>query len=119
MTKYFLVAAMALSAIFPGAARSQKHPAAPSSEERATQTERGRTVYHDRCEICHFSDSTAQKIGPGLKDIYKRKKFSGGTKVDDASMEKWILNGSNNMPPFRDVLSVAEIHDVIAYLKSI
>src|ERR1700686_4574348 len=67
--------------------------------------QRGLVVYKDRCAICHFSESDAKKIGPGLKGIYKRGKFADGGKVDDASMEKWILNGGKNMPPFRPVLN--------------
>jgi mono/diheme cytochrome c family protein len=80
---------------------------------------RGRDLYDRRCEICHFSESSAQKMGPGLKELYKRGKFSDGRKVDDASIEKWILNGSENMPPFKGELNPAQIHDLIAYLKTL
>ena len=62
---------------------------------------RGRAIYRDRCAICHFSDSNAGKIGPGLKGIYKRGKFANGGKVDDASMERWIVKGGKDMPPFQ------------------
>ena len=62
---------------------------------------RGRIVYRDRCEICHFSESSAQKIGSGMKGIYKRGTFADGSKVNDASIEKWIANGGKNMPPYK------------------
>jgi cytochrome c len=81
--------------------------------------ERGMTVYKDQCAICHFSDSDAKKIGPGLKGIFKREKFHDGGKVDDPSMEKWILSGGKNMPPFKSVLNTIQIRDLIAYLRTL
>jgi mono/diheme cytochrome c family protein len=80
---------------------------------------RGRIVFRDRCTICHYSDSTAQKIGPGLKRLYGRGKFTNGAKADDASVENWILNGSKNMPPFKGALTPVQMRDLLAYLKSI
>jgi mono/diheme cytochrome c family protein len=80
---------------------------------------RGLGVYKERCAICHFSESDAKKIGPGLKAIYKRGKFPDGGKVNDASMEKWILSGGKDMPPFQQVLNPNQIHDLIAYLKTL
>ncbi len=76
-------------------------------------------MYHDRCEICHFSESDARKIGPGLKGIYKRGKFAAGNKIDDASMLKWIVNGGKDMPPFKPVLNPGQLQDLISYLKTL
>ena len=80
---------------------------------------RGSIVYKDRCAICHFSESQAKKIGPGLAGIYKRGKFTDGRKLDDAAMEKWILNGGKNMPPFKSVLNTIQVRDLTAYLKTL
>jgi mono/diheme cytochrome c family protein len=89
----------------------------PTGESAAIA--RGRIVYRDRCEICHFSDSDARKVGLGLKGIYKRGKFANGSKVDDASMDKWIVNGGKDMPPFKPVLNPGQIQDLISYLKTL
>jgi len=91
--------------------------ARPGGESAAIA--RGLGVYKDRCAICHFSESDAKKIGPGLKGIYKRGKFPDGGNVNDASMEKWILSGGKDMPPFRQVLNPNQIHDLMAYLKTL
>jgi cytochrome c2 len=120
----FLAAALILAAGALGTPPSQEKtpPVKAENSQPAGETAmvaRGKIVYHDRCEICHFSESYAQKIGPGIKGIYKRGKFSDGRKVDDASMEKWILNGGKNMPPFKGVLKPAPIHDLIVYLKTL
>jgi cytochrome c len=79
----------------------------------------GRAVYQQRCEICHFNASEAKKIGPGLKGIYKRGKFADGRRVDDASMERWIVEGGKDMPPFKGVLNPSQIRDLLSYLKTL
>jgi len=118
--------AVTLAAVFSAFAIAQeKSPAGknagansqPAGEKAAI--ERGRIVYRERCEICHFSESDAQKIGSGMKGIYKRGKFPDGSKVNDASMEKWIVNGGKNMPPYKAVLNPGQIRDLIAYLKTL
>ena len=35
-------------------------------------------------------------MGPGIKRIYKLRKLASRCKVDDASMEKWIVNGGTS-----------------------
>src|SRR5277367_6159768 len=124
MPAAFLGAVLALCAVSPGSSGMQK--TAPEARNTKSQPAgepasipRGRAVYDQRCEICHFSDSSARKIGPGLKELYKRGKFSDGRKVDDASIERWILNGSESMPPFKGVLTPAQIRDLIAYLRTL
>ncbi len=84
-----------------------------------TPIARGHILYRDRCEICHFSASEAKKIGPGLKGIYTRRKFADGRRVDDASIEKWIVEGGKDMPPFKAGLNPSQIRDLLAYLKTI
>jgi mono/diheme cytochrome c family protein len=117
---------LALAAIFSTPAIAQERTPAgknantdsrPAGEPAAIA--RGRIVYRDRCEICHFSESDAKKVGLGLKGIYKRGKFTNGNKVDDVSMEKWIVNGGKDMPPFKPVLNIAQIQDLISYLKTL
>jgi len=80
---------------------------------------RGRAIYQQRCEICHFSVSEAKKIGPGLKGIYKRGKFAGRRRVDDASLERWIVEGGKDMPSFTGVLNPTQIRDLLSYLKTL
>jgi mono/diheme cytochrome c family protein len=118
--------ALALTEIFFTAAIAQiKNPSSGTltnstrrAEERSAIA-RGLLLYKDRCAICHFSKSDAKKIGPGLKGISERGKYSAGGKVDDASMEKWILNGGKDMPPFRSELSASQIRDLLAYLRTL
>jgi cytochrome c len=98
-------------------------PAAKTSTKKAAShgsAVKGKDVFEKKCAMCHFADSDAKKIGPGLKGIGKRGTFSvNGNKVTDETLKNWIENGDSLMPPFKDVLQPAEIKDVIAYVKTL
>jgi cytochrome c len=86
----------------------------------ATAKERGKSLFQQKCSICHYDTSDQKKIGPGLKGISKRGTFSvNGNKITDDSLKSWIENGDQLMPPFKDVLEEAQIKDVIAYVKTL
>lgn len=78
---------------------------------------RGEEVYEKSCAICHFATSAEKKIGPGLKGIMKREKFSNGWKVDDENLRRWIEDGGKNMPPSR--LNGEQIREMIAYVNTL
>jgi cytochrome c len=81
---------------------------------------RGKTVFQQKCSVCHYDNSEQKKIGPGLKGLAKRGTFSvNGNKITDESLKAWIENGDQLMPPFKDVLEVGQIKDVIAYVKTL
>ena len=89
------------------------------AEQSAGNPTKGREVYSRNCAICHYPASTQKKVGPGLKEIYKRGQFADGKKVNDATMRAWIENGGKQMPPYNNVLSRQQLADVIAYLKTL
>ncbi|HKW87812.1 MAG TPA: cytochrome c [Candidatus Acidoferrales bacterium] len=96
--------------------------AAAQREARIKSTEasdgtRGQKIYEKHCAICHFATSAEKKIGPGMKGIMKREKFSNGWKVNDENMRRWIEDGGKNMPPSR--LNQEPIRELIAYLKTL
>jgi cytochrome c2 len=120
-----LLAAVGLTILLLGGAAlaqdessKDKNPVIIAQAEPSAIT-RGRAIYKQRCEICHFSSSEAKKIGPGLKGIYTRGKFADGRRVDDASMEKWIVEGGKDMPPFKGLLNPSQIRDLLSYLKTL
>jgi mono/diheme cytochrome c family protein len=81
---------------------------------------RGKEVFEKKCAVCHYADSDAKKIGPGLKGLAKRGTFTvNNSKVTDESLKSWIENGNTLMPPFKDVLDEAQIKDVVAYVKTL
>ena len=96
-----------------------KTPAKKTTATKGSPT-KGKEVFDQKCGICHFADSDAKKIGPGLKGISKRGTFSvNNNKFTDESLKTWIENGDSLMPPFKDVLDEQQIKDVIAYVKTL
>jgi mono/diheme cytochrome c family protein len=113
-----LAGAVLLAAASVFGQSAQKNAARGKAAPSATVAH-GEKVYDAQCEICHFDASTKKKIGPGLKGLMARGKFSDGKKVDDESLRAWIEKGGKDMPGFKDSLSDAEIRDLIAYLKTL
>ena len=73
----------------------------------------------ESCAPCHNSDSTETKVGPGLKDLFKREKLVNGKPVNEANVKALITEGSGAMPPFGDAISAEDKDNIIAYLKTL
>jgi cytochrome c len=96
-----------------------KAPAKKTAASKGSAT-KGKEVFDQKCGICHFADSDAKKIGPGLKGISKRGTFTvNNNKFTEETLKTWIENGDQLMPPFKDVLDEGQIKDVIAYVKTL
>jgi cytochrome c len=91
-----------------------------SAGANAAAVARGKTLFQQKCAVCHYDTSDQKKIGPGLKGISKRGTFTvNGNKITDDSLKTWIENGDQLMPPFKDVLEAPQIKDIIAYVKTL
>ena len=114
------IAALAAAALFaqnnpPAKEKSQGKKGASSGA-----VTRGKEAFDQKCAVCHYADSDAKKIGPGLKGLSKRGTFTvNNNKVTDEALKTWIENGDTLMPPFKDVLQPDQIKDVIAYVKTL
>jgi mono/diheme cytochrome c family protein len=62
------------------------------------------------CQHCHTIGSIGGHRGPNLSNI--------GRTAKRAAIRNQIVNGSNVMPAFGDVLKSDEIEDLIVYLHS-
>jgi len=80
---------------------------------------KGKSNFEDNCSVCHNSDSTERKMGPGLKGLFKHDKLLNGKAVNEANVTGMINEGGNGMPPFADLLTKAEKEDIVAFLKSL
>jgi cytochrome c len=118
--KFGTSAAMFVLAIC-AAAWPQSQPRTPEMHPADTKAmvDHGAAIFKDRCAICHFANSAEKKIGPGLRGITKRAHFSDGAPANSASLTRWIESGGKNMPGFRAQLSDAQIHDLLAYLRTL
>jgi mono/diheme cytochrome c family protein len=124
VNRNFVVLGIAVLAV-SGAVFAQDPDAKPPAKKStgggsAAAAARGKDVFDKKCGVCHYADSDAKKIGPGLKGIGKRGTFTvNNNKVTDESLRTWIENGDNLMPPFKDVLDAGQIKDVVAYVKTL
>jgi ubiquinol-cytochrome c reductase cytochrome b subunit len=83
-------------------------PLLASSKEQRT---RGAALFASSgCLHCHTIGSVGGHRGPNLSNI--------GRTAKKAAIRNQIVNGSNVMPEFGDVLAPQEINDLIAYLHS-
>ena len=114
-----LAMATALAAQGPESKTPEKQ-SSKGSHASAAAVARGKEIFDKKCAVCHYADSDAKKIGPGLKGISKRGSFTvNKNKVTDEALKTWTENGDSLMPPFKDVLTPAEIKDVVAYVKTL
>jgi cytochrome c len=115
-------AALAVTvAVFAQDAPAKKPaPSTTAAKPSAAEIARGKEIFEKKCAVCHYADSDAKKIGPGLKDISKRGTFTvNGNKVTEDSLKTWIENGDSLMPPFKEVLEAPQIKDVVAYVRTL
>ncbi len=81
---------------------------------------KGKDLFSQNCDVCHNTDSTDVKVGPGLKGLFKKPSLQNKKKVTDASVMDIIDKGSpSGMPGFAESLTVQERANVLAYLKTL
>jgi cytochrome c len=101
----------------PAAAAAPAASTAPAAG--GGDAKKGATVFNDNCAACHNSDSDETKVGPGLKNVFKRDKLANGKPVTDENVKGIITDGSGGMPPFGDSISADDKNNIIAYLKTL
>ena len=92
---------------------------APAGEEVKGLAAEGAQVFNKNCSACHHTDSTAIKVGPGLKGVFKQDKFPvSGLGVSDENFRKQLMTPFDKMPPFGH-LADEKVDALIAYLKTL
>ena len=96
-------AAIALVAALPSVAAADD--AAPDQ----AKIDAGETVYNTRCAVCHGDDlvNTGQTFDLRKLKADERPRF-----------EHSVLNGKNQMPPWKGVLSDADIDNLWHYIRA-
>ena len=93
-----------------------KAPAAGVAEGAAAE---GAVVFKQNCSACHHTDSTATKIGPGLKGVFKGDKFPvSALPVSEDNFRRQLQKPLGKMPPFGH-LAPEQVEALIAYLKTL
>ena len=85
----------------------------------AVIVEAGAKIFSNKCSFCHHTDSTENKIGPGLKGLFEREGLPvSGWPATEESVRRQIKKPYDSMPPFPD-LPAADVDAIIAYLKTL
>jgi mono/diheme cytochrome c family protein len=112
--------AVICTAITGGGALLAQDSGKKAGGSNAAAVGRGKSLFQQKCSLCHYDTSDQKKIGPGLKGLAKRGTFSvNGNKITDDSLKTWIENGDQLMPPFKDVLEPTQIKDIVVYVKTL
>ena len=68
-------------------------------------------LFHEKgCEHCHGVDGAGGEKGPDLSGV--------GRKLKPEAIQKQILEGGGNMPPFADVLAPDQVKLLVDYLAA-
>ncbi|HEY1576443.1 MAG TPA: cytochrome c [Terracidiphilus sp.] len=78
----------------------------------------GAEVFNQMCVGCHGSDSKS-KTDMGRQVHAADLTTAPVQKLTDSSLSRIVENGKENMPPFQDKLSSAEIKSVVAYVRQL
>jgi cytochrome c len=79
---------------------------------------KGKEVF-EQCGVCHNSDSTEKKMGPGLKGLFTHDKMLNGKKPTEPNVRAKVDEGGNGMPAYKEILSDEDKDNLIAYLKTL
>ena len=83
---------------------------------RPADDDAGKKVFESNCIACHGPDGSGTPTGQSLMAPDLRS--DAVQKLSDDDLKKQVSEGKNNMPPFKDVLSAADIQAVVAYVRT-
>ncbi len=126
----FTLLTATLTVVLVGIAPPGVSPAKKKAKEKANSAvpasvKEGQASFKKNCDMCHFTDKSDKKIGPGLKDLFKNKELPESHKpATEANVREQIEKGSPEakpmpMPGFADKLSPAETDSLMEYLKTL
>ena len=104
------------SFLFPKSGRKDNWTFTKLQNERRGPS--GETLFKNNCAVCHFTDSKAKKVGPGLEGLFKSERLPSGKTVSEAEVSRQIKQGGGGMPPFGH-LQEDEIQTLVEYLQSL
>lgn len=91
----------------------------PASAEASGPAATGEQLFKQNCSACHFTDSTATKVGPGLKGIFAQTKFPvSGRPVSDENFRQTLKTPVSKMPSFAH-LTDEQVNALLNYLKTL
>jgi mono/diheme cytochrome c family protein len=91
----------------------------PVSSEIVGRAEIGGSFFNTNCLSCHYADTEDKKIGPGLKDLFKKEKLPySGRPTNVENIKQQLTRPALVMPSFAK-LTGQEMADLFAYLQTL
>src|ERR1700722_3098178 len=83
----------------------------------AQDTPPAKDTFNMTCALCHGEDGAGTPTGQALKAPDLRS--DDVQKQTNETLEGVVSAGKNNMPPFKDTLSKAQITGLVAYVRTL
>jgi len=71
------------------------------------------------CLGCHNVDSDQRKMGPSLRTLFGKVTLRNGKRATEENVRALVMDGYNQMPPFRNFLTEEQADDLMAYLVTL
>ena len=71
------------------------------------------------CLGCHNVDSDQRKMGPSLRTLFGKVTLRNGKRATEENVRALVMDGYNQMPPFRNFLTEEQADDLMAYLHTL
>ena len=82
----------------------------------ASAAEDGKTLYEQKCAMCHGKDGVAKPAGKGSRNFNDPAFWKAAT---SESIEKITAEGKGKMPAYRSKLKEEQIKSIAAHIKTL
>jgi cytochrome c2 len=89
-----------------------------SSGAAAGDPVKGKEVFKP-CLGCHNVDNDQRKMAPSLRSLFGKVTLRNGKRTTEENVRALILDGYNQMPPFRSFVTDEQVDDLMAYLVTL
>jgi mono/diheme cytochrome c family protein len=75
------------------------------------------TAFRTKCAMCHGSDGAGSEVGRSMNVPDLRSKAVQN--LPNAELAQVIANGKGGMPSFKASLNAGQIHEIVAYIRTL
>ena len=87
------------------------------SAARLPDSAAAKATFRAKCALCHGPDGAGSEVGKSMNVPDLRSEPV--QKAPSAGLAEIIANGKNGMPSFKASLSAGQIHDLVAYVRTL
>jgi cytochrome c6 len=76
-----------------------------------------KATFQAKCAMCHGADGAGSEVGKSMNVPDLRSEAVRN--LPEAGLAEVIANGKNGMPSFKGSLNAGQIHDIVAYIRTL